>query len=165
MRQLTSAAVSIMSLIVVCACDGSSEPASPAETVYGTASPGADPVTISDLVARPRDHDGKTVRVEGTVTDVCAKRGCWIRIGADQGADTLTFKVTDGVLVFPMSERGRYAVAEGVARAVTLDLEGSRAHLAARAKADGREFDPGTVTAPVTTVRLDGLHARIRDRK
>lgn len=145
------------------AAAGETEPVR--ENAYGTATPDAVPVALAALVADPKAQDGKVVRVEGTVTDVCAKRGCWIRLGAESGPETLLFKVTDGVLVFPMSERGRYAVAEGTVRATTLDLEKSREVLAQRAKAEGREFDPASVTEPVTVVRLDGLHARIRDRR
>lgn len=183
MRTLTSIAV-VLVAVAAAACSaekapGTASPAAPTsqsaaptgrpattgENVYGNLAPGATPVNLADLVANPSAYDGKTVRVEGTITDVCAKRGCWMRLGADAAPDTVLFKVTDGVIVFPMSDRGRYAVADGVARAVPLDLERSREILAERAKAAGTKFDPATVTTPLTTVRLDGLGARVRDGK
>ena len=182
MRTLTSIAV-VLAAVAAAACSAekapdtassaaptsqsapTGRPATTGENVYGNLAPGTTPVNLADLVANPAAYDGKTVRVEGTITDVCAKRGCWMRLGADAAPDTVLFKVTDGVIVFPMSDRGRYAVADGVAHAVPLDLERTREILAERAKAAGTKFDPATVTTPLTTVRLEGLGARVRNGK
>jgi hypothetical protein len=131
-------------------------------TVYGTPDDAAAPVALADLLARPGDFDGKKVRVEGTVTDVCAKRGCWIKVGSDAQTGTVTFKVQDGVMVFPMSAKGRHVVADGTARKVVQSLESTRAALAHEAEEAGRPFDPATVTEPRTLVRLDGIGARVR---
>jgi len=131
-------------------------------TVYGTPDDSAARVALADLLARPDDFDGKAVRVEGTVTDVCAKRGCWIKIGSDARPDTVTFKVEDGVIVFPMSARGRHVVADGTARKVVMSLERTRAALEHEAEETGRPFDPATVTGPTTLIRIDGVGARVR---
>lgn len=141
---------------------GAAAPGAERGTTYGTPSAEATPVALADLLARPAEFEGRVVRVEGTITDVCAKRGCWIRIGDDAVQETVTFKVEDGVMVFPMTARGRSVVADGTAHAVALDLEKTRTLLARRAEEAGRPFDPATVTEPLTTVRLDGLGAVVR---
>jgi hypothetical protein len=73
---------------------------------------------IADVIAAPASFAGRTVRVEGVVTAVCEHMGCWMTL-APAGASgedpaTLRLKVEDGVIVFPVSARGRTAVAQGV---------------------------------------------------
>jgi hypothetical protein len=71
---------------------------------------------LAQLIDRPSDFEGKTVRVEGVVTAVCMHMGCWMALTPEKGADTKTMliKVDDGVIVFPQSAKGRRAVAQGV---------------------------------------------------
>ena len=110
-------------------------------TVYGEGVTATLVVAPADLVARIEEFDGKRVRVEGLVTDVCAKRGCWFKLAGDEeSAQTVTIKVTDGVIVFPMSMRGKHAVADGVAHRVELSLEQTRKFMAHKAEEKGEEF-------------------------
>jgi hypothetical protein len=88
----------------------------PGGVVYGKPDAAAQPVLVADLAAKPEAYEGKLVRVEGTITDVCAKRGCWIKIGAEGVEKPVTFKVDDGVMVFPMDAKGKRVVADGTAR-------------------------------------------------
>ncbi|MCE9635248.1 MAG: DUF4920 domain-containing protein [Planctomycetes bacterium] len=141
---------------------GTGAVAGTAGTVYGTPLAQADVVSVADIIANPDRYDGKPVRVEGTVTDVCSKRGCWIRLGSDAVTDTVLFKVNDGVMVFPMSARGQHALADGTAHKVVLTLEQTRERLKHEAEEAGRPFDPATVTAAAVTVRLDGIGATLR---
>ena len=52
------------------------------------------------------------------VTAVCEHMGCWMTLApagaAGEHPATLRLKVEDGVIVFPVSARGRTAVAQGV---------------------------------------------------
>ncbi len=137
----------------------------PQGTVYGEALTLAESVKVSDLLDRPADFEGKRVRVEGLVTDVCAKRGCWFKLAGDRPYDTLTFKVTDGVMVFPMSAKGKYAVAEGLVSRRELTLAQTRDLLEHEAAEQGREFVRKSVKKPMTYVRLEGLGAVIRDSR
>lgn len=129
--------------------------------VYGRPDASAQQIALSDLVARPEEFDGKTVRVSGIVSGVCEKRGCWMRIAAESGSDDVLFKVADGEIVIPMSAKGQSAVADGIARKVPLTIEQTRDHLAKKAKAAGTPFDPASVTAPISLVRLEGIGATI----
>jgi hypothetical protein len=134
-------------------------------TVYGEGVESTLAVKVSELSDKIDDYVGKRVRVEGLVTDVCPKRGCWMRLKSDREYESLLFKVQDGVIVFPMSMKGKYAVADGVARKVELDLEQTRRYLAHKAEEKGEAFDPSTVTKPISYVRLDGVGALVRDHK
>jgi len=70
---------------------------------------------LAQVIAKPADFEGKTVRVEGTVTAVCMHMGCWMALTpGNADAKTMLIKVDDGVIVFPSSAKGRRAVAQGV---------------------------------------------------
>jgi sirohydrochlorin ferrochelatase len=82
------------------------------------------------LLERPGDFEGKTVRVEGIVTAVCMHMGCWMALASDAGSDarTVLVKVDDGVIVFPVSAKGRRAVAQGVVERIGVNnAEGQKA--------------------------------------
>jgi len=91
--------------------------------------------------------------------------GCWFSMKSDVAGQTMKFKVTDGVMVFPQSAIGRVAHAEGVVRKIVLDLERTKKVLAHEAEEQKRPFDPNSVTQPMTIVRLDGLGAVISPKK
>jgi hypothetical protein len=138
---------------------------SAAGTVYGKPLASAQTVPVADVIARAAELDGKQVRVEGPISDVCAKRGCWMKVADENGPATITFKVEDGVMVFPLDAKGKWAVADGTVRRIPLTLEQTRERFANEAKEAGRPFDPASVKEPLVYVRLDGLGATVRDRK
>jgi hypothetical protein len=92
---------------------------------------------IADLIERPATLEGQTVRVEGVVTAVCTHMGCWMALAPESatangqkpdGKQTVRLKVDDGVIVFPVSAKGRRAVAQGVVERVGAgDAEGQEA--------------------------------------
>lgn len=84
---------------------------------------------IARVIDRPADFEGKTVRVEGTVTAVCTMMGCWMALAPSDrpNGSTLMIKVEDGVIVFPVSAKGRRAAAQGVVQRVGGDAESREA--------------------------------------
>ena len=83
---------------------------------------------IESVIERPRDYVGKTIRIDGVATAVCSHMGCWMAV-APEGNDkagTVRLKVEDGVIVFPVSAKGRKVSAEGVFEGVG-DEEGKEA--------------------------------------
>lgn len=71
---------------------------------------------ILSLVKAPADYVGKTVRIDGVATAVCAEMGCWMAVApeGDTSGTTVRLKVEDGVIVFPVSAKGKKVSAEGV---------------------------------------------------
>lgn len=139
------------------------EAAQPAGRVYGEAPTLTESVPVSKLLAEIDQYDGKRVRVEGIVTDVCAKRGCWMDIGGDAAFQKLRFKVQDGVITIPVDEKGRYAVAEGIARKIALSPEDAQAMREHEAEEMGKPVDT-TTPLPSYIVQLEGAGATIRDQ-
>ena len=75
-----------------------------------------DATPIKALIDKPADYVGKTVRVDGIATAVCENMGCWMAVAADADSSeqTVRLKVEDGVIVFPVSAKGKRVSAEGV---------------------------------------------------
>ncbi|MCP5023531.1 MAG: DUF4920 domain-containing protein [bacterium] len=109
---------------------------------------------------------GKRLRVEGIVTGVCAKRGCWIEIGGEfkegeEAPETVFFKVTDGEIVFPMSIMGSKVVAEGVLEELVDSIEELREEGAKHAAEAGEKFDPESITEAEVSWLFSGIGARV----
>lgn len=104
----------------------------------------AETTPLTRIIAGPAAFEGKTVRVEGTVTAVCMHMGCWMALAPDSAADatsTLLIKVDDGVIVFPPGAKGRKAVAEGVVQRIGGGPEGREA-ASEHARATGKAAAP-----------------------
>jgi len=89
-------------------------------TSYGDGVTLKEAVAIDTLLANPDDYIGRTVRVDGVITGVCKKRGCWMQVTDSESGNGVRIKVEDGVMVFPYTSMGREASAEGVFEAIKL---------------------------------------------
>lgn len=165
-------------LAVFAGCDRGpkSEAATPSQAVAPLTAPApgktfgagvsvAEVTSISKILAAPEAFKGKTVKVEGMVTDVCPKRGCWFELAGEGTGEKLKFKVVDGEMVFPVDSKGMYAQAQGQVSVKELSLEESKQHAEYEAKEYGKAYDPASVTKPTLIVRLDGTGAVFRDKK
>ncbi len=134
-------------------------------TTYGDGITLAESTPLSELLSNPDTYAGQRVRLEGNVVDVCEKRGCWFEMAGDEEFQAVRFKVVDGVMVFPMSMKGKYAVMEGTAEVIEMSLEETRESHALWAKENGESFDPESVTEPDSYMRIAGLGAVVRDAR
>lgn len=116
---------------------------------------------ISEIITSPEEFLGKTVLVEGEVLDVCPAAGCWMELKSDDGDGKIKVKVRDGDIVFPMSAKGKKAVVEGTVYKIELTRDEAVEYYKHIAEETGREFDPSTVTGPVTIYQIRGLGAEI----
>lgn len=83
---------------------------------------------IEKMLADPAKWVGQDVRVDGIVTDVCAKAGCWLELSDEKTGKGIRFKVEDGEIVFPMTAKGRKASAEGTFEEVIMSPEERMRH-------------------------------------
>jgi hypothetical protein len=120
-----------------------------------------DTTKVSDIYAKPDAFNGKRVKVQGPIVDVCEMKGCWIAIGSDKAFQSIRFKVDDGVIVFPMDAKGLTGTVEGVVT-VTLMSEADQItegeHMA---KEKNTTFDPKTVKGPKTSIQIKGEAAEV----
>jgi hypothetical protein len=107
--------------------------------VYGMAMPrGGDALPVPTLLADAAQHDGKMVRVQGTVSGVCQKVGCWMQLR--DGDDTVRVRFRDYAFFVPLDVSGRPAIVEGTAK-VSVVTEAERRHLAEDAGRTAAEID------------------------
>jgi hypothetical protein len=128
---------------------------------YGEPMTGSKTIKISALIADPDPHLDKTVRVEGLITGVCEKRGCWMTLGSDQEFEELRIKAKDGVIVFPISAKGKHAVAEGIFTKIEMSLEQTIAYGKHHAEEHNEEFDPASITEPSVYYQINVAGALI----
>ena len=100
--------------------------------------------------------------MEGLVTDVCARRGCWMELASDKEFQTIKIKVDDGVIVFPLDAKGKVATAEGVFTRIDVPVERVAEMKRHEAEEKGVPFDPGSVKGPEVVYRIQGTGAVIR---
>jgi hypothetical protein len=99
------------------------------ETKLGNGVSLKESTAIAALVEKPATYVGKTVRVDGIATAVCSHMGCWMAVAAEgnEQGPTVRLKVEDGVIVFPMTAKGRNVSAEGVFEVVPGTGDGQEA--------------------------------------
>jgi hypothetical protein len=129
--------------------------------VYGQPLRGSDTIKISVLLSEPDEYVGQTVRVEGLITGVCEKRGCWMSLASDAEFQELRIKVDDGVIVFPIEAKGKRAIAEGEFTKIEMTMEQTLAYKKHHAEEHNEEFDPSTVTEPLTYYQIKATGAVI----
>jgi hypothetical protein len=121
-----------------------------ADTKLGNGVNVKEPTPIRALVERPQDYVGKTIRIDGVATAICEHMGCWMAVAPEgnpgqEPGQTVRLKVDDGVIVFPMSAKGRQVSAEGVfealpSKATDPDATSAAAEHAKQDKAASRQY-------------------------
>ncbi len=137
-----------------------------AAVAYGEELTLTEATPLEQILADPEKFDGRKVRIEGTVKEVCAFKGCWMDLGAKTGPSetVLRVKVDDGVIVFPTDSVGSTAVAEGVVELIEMSREQYLRWRAHEAEEKGETFDPSTVgEGPFRRVQIRGAGARISE--
>ena len=146
-------ALLLLLALVLAAC--SSEPAEAPEAidadpptpydVYGETFSDEGAVPVQAVVAEREAYLGKSVKIEGTVSEVCQMAGCWLTLQAGNGDNIriLVARTEAGNYAFtvPKDISGRRVVVQGMLAEETL-LEGTQRHLAQDA---GREVDEETL--------------------
>lgn len=128
---------------------------------YGTPLTLKDTTKVSAIFAAPATFDGKRVRLEGAIVGVCEERGCWIALSSDQEFQSIRFKVDDGVIVFPLSIKGRTAVIEGVVSVQEVSVKAQIEAGEHEAREHGTTFDASKVKGPRTVIMVKGEGAEV----
>jgi hypothetical protein len=129
---------------------------------YGSGVVVAEATPIARILADPDAYVGRTVRIEGKVLDVCPMKGCWMELAGESGKESLKVKVDDGVIVFPVTAKGKLAVAEGTVEAIPMSRESYIGWLEHLAEERGETFDAsGVGDGPFRILQLKGTGARI----
>tara|TARA_A100001011_G_scaffold400458_1_gene515147 strand:+ start:2986 stop:3498 length:513 start_codon:yes stop_codon:yes gene_type:complete len=66
-----------------------------------------------NLIGDPDRYIGKDVLFTGEIVEVCPMRGCWINVKDNNSDEIIRVKVKDGVIVFPISSKGKQVDVQG----------------------------------------------------
>lgn len=105
-------------------------------------------VPVEALLAAPERYDGATLRTEGAVAEVCAKKGCWMTLGAGERQMRVTFQ--DYGFFVPTDSSGARVRVEGVFRIEETPVDEARHYL----EDAGRHAEAAAITAPVRSYTL-----------
>ena len=148
MRKLMIAAVMVMGVAAVTMAAQ--------EKKFGAALTLTEVTKVSDIYANPEKFSGKRVQVQGPIVDVCESMGCWLALGSDKEFESIRFKVEDGVIVFPMSIKGKNAKVEGIISVEMLTVAQQIAQGEEHAREKKPTFDPKTITGPKVGIQIKG---------
>lgn len=168
-------AVTVMAALSLTACqsaepeDGTPE-ATQAEAVIFEGTEYGEPITLSEvtlvstILDDPVQYLGERVLVEGMIVAVCESMGCWMEVASDVEFEKIKIKVEDGVIVFPLSARGKQALVEGIVEELQLTEEEAIEQARHHAEEMGEDFDPSTVPeGPQTIYQIRGIGAVVAD--
>ena len=117
----------------------------------------AEAVPASKVLANPDQYANQYVRVTGTVTDVCEKKGCWLRVAsadAPKGPDIfIKFKDPAEGRIVPMEAVGKTVTVEGTLKVGQLSERAAR-HFKEDAGAPQAEIDK--IVGPQKQLMLAG---------
>ena len=101
--------------------------------VYGESLTPDDALSVESIAAAPSTYVGSTVKVEGTVRQVCQMKGCWLTLEAEAGPDVRIHVPRTGegeyLYTVPTDLSGRRVVVEGKLEQSTRS-EAEQRHLA-----------------------------------
>jgi hypothetical protein len=78
----------------------------------------ADAVPLAKVIADPQAYSNQYVRMTGVVSDVCPKKGCWVRVAASKDAKP---GQPDVFIKFPDPPSGFYVPPDSVGKTATVE--------------------------------------------
>ena len=85
-------------------------------TIYGDSKMTTEGVISGkELISLLETQDSAMVKVEGVISEVCSKKGCWMDVNLD-GEETLFVRFMDYGVFMPLDAAGSTAITEGMAK-------------------------------------------------
>jgi hypothetical protein len=134
-----------------------------AMTNFGTGADKSKLVAIDAILADTGSYMDKTVTISVRIDGVCKKAGCWMEFVTDDNQHAMRVKVKDGVMVFPVSAKGKTGYATGTLTTRELNLKQTRSYFKREARKKGEAFDPSTITETHTILELKPVGVTIED--
>ena len=123
--------------------------------------PPGEAVPVARVLEHPDEFAGRRLLVSGRVDSVCAKKGCWLRLTDEPGAETVFVKFTCpvGGRLIPMEAVGHQALVEGVLAVEEISQEDAR-HYQEDAGASAEEI--AKIVGPQKQLSISAPAARIK---
>lgn len=124
--------------------------------VYGGDVSDRRPLPAADVLASPERYDGDTVVVEGELSAICAKKGCWMIVKT--GDEQLRVRFQDYAFFVPIESAGRTARMEGVFSVTETSVEDLRHYL----EDEGKFEEAAAVVEPKREYELLATGVRMK---
>ena len=121
-----------------------------------------DVLTVSALIAQAGALDGKRVTVRGEVTEVCAKKGCWMALRAPEGGPSVRVLAKAYNYFVPRGASGMKATVTGDLSVRTLDAATAQ-HYADDARGDDEPSSEPPPPAPRREITIASVGLELRD--
>ena len=82
------------------------------QTIYGAKTTADGAIPASSIAEKMKGLDSLAVKVTGTVTDVCQKKGCWLMVDIG-GGKMMRVKLKDHAFSVPKNISGKTVVLDG----------------------------------------------------
>lgn len=108
-------------------------------------------LALVDVVSKVMGgYDFADVKIAATVKDVCAKKGCWLKLELPQGEEVMV-KMKDYGFFLPLAAKGKKVIIDGEAKIKTTSVAELK-HYAEDAKKSQAEID--AIKEPQKEVRI-----------
>jgi hypothetical protein len=111
---------------------------------------------LDALFGKPEKFSGKTVIVEGTVSEVCQNKGCWMTMQHDGKEMRVRFK--DYAFFVPKDSAGKHARIEGVFKVENVPAAEARHYL----EDAGKKEEAAKITEPVPSLTFMASGVELR---
>ncbi|OHX68585.1 DUF4920 domain-containing protein [Flammeovirga pacifica] len=89
---------------------------------YGEAFETENVIASTELKNQLDKKETVTVQLEGEITGVCQKKGCWMKMPLDESGNEVFVKFKDYKFFVPMDASGKTAIINGVAQKEVIDI-------------------------------------------
>ncbi len=112
-------------------------------------------ISIKELSEEISESESLTIKVKGTITEVCQVKGCWMTMDLGNG-EMMRIKFKDYGFFVPKDAAGKTAIIEGVAQKETIDIDELK-HLAEDAGKSEEEINAIQQAKVELTFLADGV--------
>ena len=116
-------------------------------------------VTLKKLLKNTKKFEDKTIRVKGTIQDVCQKKGCWLLLTSDKKTMRVRFK--DYKFFVPTNAKGYVVTLEGQAKATEISEKMAKHY----AEESGDKEAAKKIKGPQKTVAFTATGIRLEKPK
>jgi hypothetical protein len=114
--------LSIVSIFAACNNQPAEETPAVTYDVFGDSITTENKLAFADMINQLNQNGNASGKIEGTVTEVCQKKGCWMKVATDNG-DTIRVSFKDYAFFVPKDAAGRTVIIDGILNRDTITVE------------------------------------------
>lgn len=100
------------------------------------------------------------VQLEGKVSEVCQKEGCWIVLGNENGGDVVMIRMKDHAFKVPKDIAGKHAIVNGNLKKKVQSVEEQKHYLE---DAGASQAEMARITAPKNVFELEATGVIVKE--